>query len=129
MAAWTIAWNEARTRVFGSGFDRSFGAVLACAYVAGALILAHRGGGIAPATVLTGLVATALFLAIPLVTIFAYVLGLSFLAALAGIEDAEDPPMRAVLAAFAFALAAGSLYVAAAFSLPLVGAQLRLIFA
>ena len=39
----------------------------------------------------------------PLVTIFAYIFGLSFLAALAGIGAEEDPPMRAVLAAFAFA--------------------------
>jgi hypothetical protein len=126
--AFTAAWNEARTRVFGSGFDRSFQIVLLGAYLAGALFLAHRGGGVAPVSVLTGLVAMALFLSMPLVTIFVYVLGLSFLAGRAGIAEEADPPMRAVFAAFAVALVAGALFVGGAFSLPAVGAQLRLIF-
>ncbi|MDB5644106.1 MAG: hypothetical protein JWN07_3423 [Hyphomicrobiales bacterium] len=126
--AFTAAWDEARTRVFGSGFDRSFRMVLAVAYVAGALFLAHRAGGLAPASILTGLVAMALFLMMPLVTIFVYLFGLSFLAARAGVDEDADPPMRAVFAAFGLAIVAGVLYGAGAFALPMVGAQLRMIF-
>ncbi len=127
-AGWREAWQEARTRVFGSGFDRSFRIVLLVAYLAGGLFLAHRGGGIAPSSIVTGLVAMALFLAMPLVTIFVYMLGLSYLARLAGVPDDADPPMRAVFAAFAVALVAGACFVGGSFSLPVVGAQLRLIF-
>jgi len=115
-------------RVFGSGFDRSFRIVLALAYVAGALFLAHRGGGLAPASILTGLASMALFLMMPLVMIFSYVLGLSFLAALGGVAGDADPPMRAVFGAFAVALICGAGFVGGAFALPVVGAQLRLIF-
>jgi FtsH-binding integral membrane protein len=122
------AWGEARLRVLGGGFDRSFRMVLLAAYLAGALFLAHRSGEIAPSTILTGLVAMALFLAMPLVTIFTYVLGLSFLAGRAGLSEQADPPMRVVFAAFAVALVTGACFVGAAFWLPLVGAQLRLIF-
>jgi hypothetical protein len=124
----SAAWNEACTRVFASGFDRSLRAIVAIACVAGALFLAHRGGGVAPASVLSGLVAVALFLSMPLVTIFAYVLGLSFIAGRAGVADADDPSMPAVFVAFGLAIAVGAVYVSAAFSLPMVGAQLRLIF-
>jgi hypothetical protein len=127
-AGWREAWKEARTRVFGSGFDRSFRIVLLVAYLAGGLFLAHRSGVMAPSSIVAGLVAMALFLAMPLVTIFVYVLGLSYLAGRAGISEDDDPPMRAVFAAFAVALVAGVLFVGGAFSLPVVGAQLRLIF-
>ena len=127
--AFIAAWTEARMRVFGSGFDRSVRIVLALAYVAGALFLAHRGGGLAPASILTGLASMALFLMMPLVMIFSYVLGLSFLAALGGVDEDADPPMRAVFGAFAVALICGAGFVSAAFALPLVGAQMRLIFA
>jgi hypothetical protein len=122
------AWDEATRRVFGSGFDRSFKIVLAMAYISGALFLAHRSGGIAPMSILTGLAAMALFLMMPLVMIFTYVLGLSCLAALGGIDEDADPPMRAVFAAFAMALICGTGFVAGSFSLPLIGTQLRLIF-
>jgi len=122
------AWGEATGRVFGHGFDRAFKIVLALAYVGGALFLAQRGGELAPASILTGLASMALFLMMPLVMIFSYVLGLSFLAALGGVDEDVDPPMRAVFAAFAVALMCGAGFAGAAFALPLVGAQLRLIF-
>lgn len=126
--AFSAAWSEARTRVFGSGFDRSFKILLLVAYLAGALFLAYRSGGVAPSSILTGLIAAALFLAMPLVTIFVYVLGLSYIAALGGVDADADPPMRAVFAAFAVALVAGACFVGGSFSLPVVGAQLRSIF-
>ena len=115
-------------RVFGAGFDGAFRMILLVAFLAGGLFLAHRSGAMAPSSVVTGLVAMALFLAMPLVTIFVYVLGLSYIAGRAGIPDDADPPLRVVFAAFAAALAAGALFVSGSFSLPVVGAQLRLIF-
>ena len=122
------AWAEARARVFGGGFDRSFRIVLALAYVGGALFLAHRGGGLSPVSIVTGLASMTLFLMMPLVVIFTYVLGLSFLAALSGLDEDADPPMHTVFAAFAVALICGAGFVGGAFALPMVGAQLRLIF-
>lgn len=126
--AFTAAWAESRRRVFGSGFDRSFRMILAVAYVAGAFFLAHRLGGVGPLSVLSGLVAMALFLAMPLVTIFSYLLALSFIAHRIGVAEDADPPMAAVFGAFALALVAAILFVGGSFSLPIVGAQLRLIF-
>jgi hypothetical protein len=122
------AWAEACARVLGGAFDRSFRIVLGVAYGVGAAFLAHRAGGLSAGSLATGLVAAALFIAMPLVTIFAYVLGLSFLADLNGVPDDADPPMRTVFAAFAMALVAGVTFVGGAFSLPAVGAQLRMIF-
>ncbi len=127
--ALVAAWAESRKRVFGAGFDRSFRIVLGLAYVAGALFLAHRAGGISPASLLSGLVAMALFLAMPLVTIFSYLLALSFIAHRIGVPEDSDPPMGAVFSAFALALVAGVIFVGCAFALPMVGAQLRQIFA
>jgi hypothetical protein len=128
LEACTAAWAEARARVFGGGFDRSFRIVLALAYLGGALFLAQSSGGLAPVSILTGLASMTLFLMMPLVVIFTYVLGLSFLAAVSGLDGEADPPMHTVFAAFIFALICGAGFIGGTFALPLVGAQLRLIF-
>jgi predicted membrane metal-binding protein len=121
------AFAEARLRVFGGGFDTSFRAVLGLAYVAGAIFLGTRGG-VGPASIAAGFVSMALFLAMPLVTIFTYLFGLSFLAHLGEVSPEADPPMRAVFAAFAVALLVAASFVSGAFALPVIGAQLRVIF-
>ena len=126
--AFKKAWAEACARVLGGGFDRSFRIVLAIAYLAGALFLAHRAGGLSVLSLASGAAAAALFIAMPLVTIFAYVLGLSLLANLNGVPEDDDPPMRSVFAAFAIAVAIGVGFVGGAFSLPAVGDHLRMIF-
>jgi hypothetical protein len=123
------AFREARSRVFGRGFDRAFRFVLSGAYVVGALLIAHRGGGLAPLSVIVGAIAMALFIAIPLALIFVYVVAISFFARLTGTGEQDDPNFGAVAAAFVLTLAIAFGVVGAAAHIPIVGAQLRAIFA
>lgn len=126
--AFTQALGEARSRVFARGFDLSFRIVLAVAYVAGALFLAQRGGGLTVGAILAGLVSMALFLAMPLVMIFVYVTAISFLARITGVPDEADPSLREVALAFVFTLCFAVAFVGGISKLPVVGAQLRAIF-
>ena len=123
------AFAEGRMRVFGGGFDRSFRVLLAAAVVAGGLLLAFRHPTLDLPVILVGIASMAIFVTMPFLAVTIFCTTVSLFAGWAGVAEDADPPMSTVLGACALTLVVVAAIVAAIVQVPLIGDQLRAMFA